>query len=138
MKRVKLTVAMLSILLTVSIVLNLYQATYDPGIPKQKGENYVVYGKVIDCYTKQPIEKVEVWLMRAGGLGVAVGKTDSNGYFTLFATGDEMYQVSVHGPVNDQGYYLYDDAWRVADFTSGGVPHRHGIDLEEIKLIPLL
>jgi len=39
MKRVKLTVAMLSILL-VPVVLNLYQATYNPDIPRQKGEAY--------------------------------------------------------------------------------------------------
>jgi len=138
MKRVKLTVAMLSILLTVSIVLNLYQATYDPGIPTQKGESYVVYGKVVDCYTKQPVEKAEVLLIRAGGIGVYIDETDSDGRFTLMAVGKEMYEVWVQSPVNEQGYFLYEDAWRVADFKRGGVPHRQGIDLGEIKLIPLL
>ena len=136
MKRVKLTVAMLSILLAVSVVLNLYQATYNPGIPTQKGEVYVVYGKVINCYTKQPVEKAEVWLIRAGGIGVDGDETDSDGRFTLLAVGEEMYAVHVRSPVNEQGYFLYEDAWRVADFKSG--LHSTGIDLGEIKLIPLI
>lgn len=136
MKRVKLAVTTLCIVLTVSVALNLYQATYSPDVSTQKGENYVVYGKVVDCYTKQPVEKAVVRLIRAGGIVVYSCETDSDGRFTLLAIGEEMYEVWVHSPVNEQGYFLYEDVWRVADFKRG--LHSNGIDLGEIKLIPLI
>ena len=129
MKRVKLGVTVLSILLAVSVALNLYQATYSPDIPRQKGEVYVVYGKVIDYYTKEPIEKAEVLLIRAGGIVVCPDETKSDGYFELLAIGNEMYEVSVR----KGGYY---NASRVADFKREFYPN--GIDLEEIELIPII
>jgi len=74
-------------------------------------------------------------LVVAGG-AVDWCETDSDGHFTLLAIGEEMYGVWIRSPVDEQGYVLYEDAWRIADFKRGFYPN--GIDLGEIELIPII